>query len=55
MIIGMGLFYFVYRDEDKLDPIKFIRTIIGSFIRILAAFFLGSFGFSIESFDPKEE
>lgn len=55
MIIGLGLFYFVNRDDYNRNPIEFIRTILKESLRIVAAFFLGSFGFSIASFDQENE
>jgi len=53
--IEIGFFYFGSKNDHKLNLKIMIKTIIKEFLRIVAAFFLGSFGFSIESFDPKEE
>ena len=55
VIIEIGIFYFVYKEEDKTTPREFFHKIIDVFLEFVATFFFGLFGFSWEQFNQKTE
>ncbi|MEL7340126.1 MAG: hypothetical protein AAGM67_06540 [Bacteroidota bacterium] len=50
LIIGIGFFYLLYREDHQGNLLSFLRSIMSTFLRMIASLFFAVFGVSFEQF-----